>query len=100
MADTTGKNQYSNTPIADFYLDLAVLPTAAQILANRKPDDLVVAPKYQYRMDLLSYDLYGTSNYWWIIAMINRNQIQDPIRDLKSGMTIQVLSKADINGLV
>jgi hypothetical protein len=96
----TGGNQYSNTPITDFYLDLAVLPTAAEILANRTPVSLVVNPKYQYRMDLLSYDLYGTSNYWWIIALINRNQIQDPIRDLVSGMTIQVLSKSDINGIV
>lgn len=100
MAESTGSNQYNNTPITDFYLDIAVLPTQAEILANKHPVDMVVAPKYQYRMDLLSYDLYGTSNYWWVIALINRNQIQDPIRDLKSGMTIQVLSKSDINGIV
>jgi hypothetical protein len=51
-------------------------------------------------MDLLSYDLYGTSNYWWVIALINRNQIKDPIRDLKAGMTLLVLSKSEISGVV
>ena len=100
MSETTGLNQYSNTPVTDFYLDIASLPKAADILANKTPVSLVVNPKYQYRMDLLSYDLYGSSNYWWVIALINRNQIQDPIRDLKSGMTIQVLSKSDLNGIV
>lgn len=96
----TGNNQYKNTPITDFYLDHAVLPTAEDVLSGKKPTYLVIDPKYQYRMDLLSYDLYGTSNYWWVIALINRNQIKDPIRDLKAGMTLLVLSKAEISGVV
>lgn len=96
----TGNNQYKNTPITDFYLDLAVLPTAAELVNGKTTETIVVDPKFQYRPDLLSYSLYGNSNYWWTIALINRNQIKDPIRDLKAGMVIRVLSKTDIVGVV
>ncbi len=97
---TTGKNQYANTPIRDFYLDLAKMPTAADITAGKVTETIVVGPKYQHRPDLLSYSLYGNSSYWWVIALINRNQLQDPVRDLKTGMVLRVLNKADIAGVV
>lgn len=96
----TGNNQYSSTPITDFYLDLAVLPTAAELVGNKKTETLVVEPKFEHRPDLLSYALYGNSNYWWTIVLINRNQLKDPIRDLKAGMVLRVLSKTDIAGVV
>jgi len=44
--------------------------------------------KYEYRPDLLSYDLYGTPNYWWIFMVVNPNKIKDPIYDFKAGLTI------------
>lgn len=97
---TTGKNQYASTNINDFYLDLAKLPSAADIVAGKTTETIVVGPKYQHRPDLLSYSLYGNSNYWWIIALLNRNQLQDPIRDLKAGMILRVLNKADIAGVI
>jgi hypothetical protein len=97
---TTGKNQYSDTPIQDFYLDLAQLPTAAEVANGRTIETIVVGPKYQHRPDLLSFSLYGNSSYWWVIALLNRNQLQDPIRDLKTGMVLNVLNKADIVGVV
>lgn len=96
----TGNNQYKNTPITDFYLDLAELPTAAELVNGKSTETIVVDPKFQHRPDLLSYALYGNSNYWWTIVLINRNQIKDPIRDLKAGMVIRVLSKTDIVGVV
>ena len=97
---TTGRNQYSATPVTDFYLDIAKFPTAADLLKNKTPEIIVVDPKFQNRPDLLSYELYGNSSYWWVIALINRNQLRDPIRDLKTGMVLRVLNKADIAGVV
>jgi nucleoid-associated protein YgaU len=97
---TTGKNQYADTPIQDFYLDLAQLPTAAEVANGKTIETIVVGPKYQHRPDLLSFSLYGNSSYWWVIALLNRNQLQDPIRDLKTGMVLNVLNKADIAGVV
>jgi hypothetical protein len=97
---TTGKNQYLDTPIKDFYLDLANLPKAEDVVYGKNVETIVVDPKFQYRPDLLSYSLYGNSNYWWVIVLINRNQLRDPIRNLKAGMVLRVLSKADIAGVV
>lgn len=96
----TGTNQYSQTEITDFYLNLAKFPTATELLDGRTAQYITVEPRYEHRMDLLSYNLYGNSKYWWVIALLNRNQIQDPIRDLKSGMQIRILSLGDIKRLV
>ena len=100
MINTTGQNQYKNTKIVDFYLDIANLPTADDLLQNKIPVYVVVDPKYQHRLDLLSFKLYGNSALWWLIVLLNRNQLQDPIRDLKAGMTLRTLSPADIKGLI
>ncbi len=97
---TTGKNQYATTQVNDFYLDLAKLPTAKDLIRNKKPQYVTVAPKFEHRPDLLSYELYGNSSYWWVIALLNRNQLQDPIRDLKAGMVLTVLSPSDAKGIV
>jgi hypothetical protein len=97
---TTGKNQYSFTPITDFYLDIANFPEVRELLRNKSPELYTVTPKHQHRPDLLSYDLYGNSNYWWVIVLLNRNQLQDPIRDLEAGMVLRVLSRTDISGVI
>lgn len=97
---TTGRNQYSSTPVTDFYLDIATFPTAEELLRNKTAENIVVDPKFEYRPDLLSYDLYGSSNYWWVIVLLNRTQLQDPIRDLKPGMVLRVLPKSAINGII
>jgi len=97
---TTGRNQYSATPVSDFYLDIAKLPTVEELLKNKTPEVIVVDSKFEYRPDLLSYELYGNSSYWWIIVLLNRTQLQDPIRDLQAGMVLRVLPRTAINGLI
>lgn len=99
LSSSTGLNQYANTNVKDFYLDIANLPTAESLLQGKQPEFITVAPKFQYRLDLLSYDLYETSVYWWVILLLNRNQLKDPIRDLRAGMVLRVLSPKDIQGV-
>jgi len=96
---TTGFNQYANTNIKDFYLDIANLPTAESLLRGKEPEFITVSPRFQYRLDLLSYSLYQTSNYWWLIFLLNRNQLKDPVRDLRGGMILRVLSLKDVQGI-
>lgn len=96
----TGKNQYSTVPMVDFYLGHAEFPTAQELLQNKTAEFITVEPKFQHRPDLLSYDLYQNSNYWWIIVLLNRDTLKDPIRDLKSGMTLRVLSLQAVKGIV
>lgn len=97
---TTGRNQYSATPVTDFYLNIAKLPTADQLLKNKTAEIIVVDSKFEHRPDLLSYSLYGNSSYWWVIALLNRTQLEDPMRDLKAGMMLRVLPKSAINGVI
>lgn len=40
------------------------------------------------RPDLLANDLYGDPSLWWVIGV--RNGMEDPIHDLKLGITIYI----------
>jgi len=96
----TGKGLYSKTQIKDFYLDLAKIPTSETMSGNKALEQHIVTPRQQYRPDLLSYDLYGNSNYWWTIVLLNRDQLKDPIRDLKAGTVLRIVSPNSITGAV
>jgi alpha-L-fucosidase len=71
--DTT--SPYYNTPFTQFYLDKMV---------NRpipvENDDLTftINLTYQYRPDLLAYDLYGTPSLWWVFYQRNPNTLIKP----------------------
>jgi hypothetical protein len=43
---------------------------------------------YQYRPDLLAYDLYGTAKLWWVFYQRNPNTLQAPPLDFTVGKTI------------
>lgn len=53
----------------------------------------VVKQHHLTRIDLLSYDVYGTPYYWWFIA--DRNNIIDPTTELYLGMILQIPSLSD-----
>ena len=40
------------------------------------------------RPDLISYDVYGTTSYWWLVCA--SNNIIDPFEELKAGKTIKL----------
>lgn len=48
---------------------------------------------YQYRPDLLAFDLYGDSALWWVFRARNPNVIDDPIFDFQAGVTIMIPKK-------
>ena len=41
---------------------------------------------YEYRPDLLAYDLYNDSRLWWVFAQRNPNRLIDPLFDFKAGI--------------
>lgn len=45
---------------------------------------------YQYRPDLLSYDLYNDSKLWWVFAQRNPNRLKDPLFDFVAGTQIYI----------
>lgn len=52
------------------------------------PDDelITLEKKYENRPDKLSYDLYGTPEYWWVFQTRNRNVIKHPIWGMTAGI--------------
>lgn len=51
---------------------------------------------YKYRPDLLSYELYQTSQLWWVFALRNPDILIDPVWDFIPGYTIYVPSKESL----
>lgn len=71
----------------------------AQIIPASSNDTLMILDnKYQYRADLLSYDLYGTPQLWWVFMLRNPDVIKDPIWDFVTGITIYAPAKAILSG--
>jgi hypothetical protein len=92
MSTTTysANSPYYTTPSFGQFLDIL---TYRNISAH--PDDVTytINATYQFRPDVLAFDLYGDSGLWWVFAVRNPNTIEDPILDFRAGTTIYVPNK-------
>jgi hypothetical protein len=81
---------YYKTTVFGTFLDIMVPRTI-----TKNPDDVVyqIDRVYQFRPDLLAFDLYGDSALWWVFAARNPNVIEDPLLDFLIGTTIYVPKK-------
>ncbi len=76
---------YYSTGFTQFYLDVMVdrpIP--------KETDDLEfeINQTYQYRPDLLAYDLYGDGGLWWVFYQRNPNSLTSPVIDFVIGKKI------------
>lgn len=46
------------------------------------------------RPDLISYRMYGTVDYWWVVCLVNG--IDNPLEDLKLGTLLKIPTTLDI----
>ena len=88
---------YSLTPQVSFYLGLYV---DRPIPADSTDTLIELNPKYTHRPDLLSFDLYGDTRYWWIFMRRNLDVIRDPIYDFIPGIEIHIPTKDRILKIV
>lgn len=52
---------------------------------------MTITPVYEYRPDLLAYDLYGNSKLWWVFSARNPNLLgPDPYFNMKTGLGIYI----------
>ena len=91
------RSPYADTTQTSWYL--------RQLNLRRIPADgtdraISIASKYSERPDLLSFDLYGTTDFWWIFGVRNPNVIEDPIFDLQAGVEIFVPTRDRLNELL
>lgn len=59
----------------------------------RLPSDVLmtITKVYEYRPDLLAFDLYSDSRLWWVFAARNPNRLgPDPYFDFVTGINIYI----------
>ena len=93
MAKYSNTSPYFETREVADYLDILNPRT---LTAEQDDQSYTVERTYAYRPDLLAYDLYGSPRLWWVFAQRNPDQIEDPIYDLKPGVTIQLPKKENL----
>ena len=87
MANYDATSPYFETGYSQFFLD---------VMVNRpipkEDDDLTftINTTYQYRPDLLAYDLYGIAGLWWVFYQRNPNTLTAPPWDFLAGKTIYI----------
>jgi hypothetical protein len=88
---------YYNTPINTMYLDI----WGERKIPEHPTDQLIeIEPKHEGRPDMLAFDLYGSTDYWWIFMVRNRNLIENPIYDLVAGLQIWVPQKNRLQTII
>jgi hypothetical protein len=76
---------YYSTPSFGPFMDVIDYRTI-----SKKIDDVIftITNTYEYRPDMLAYDLYGDSGLWWVFRARNPNALEDPLLDFRAGVTI------------
>lgn len=88
---------YGKTDFYGNFLDLINLPAIPKL----KDDQFFTVNRtYQFRPDLLAYDLYGDAALWWVFAVRNPNTIRDPVFDMKPGVKIFLPKKQTITAAI
>lgn len=85
MANYSTVSPYALTPYSQFFLDVMVdrpIP--------KQTDDILftINQTYQYRPDMLAYDLYDQAGLWWVFYQRNPNTLTAPPWDFEAGQQI------------
>lgn len=85
MANYDSTSPYFETGYSQFYLDVMVNRPIP-----REDDDqtFVINTTYQYRPDMLAFDLYDNATLWWVFYQRNPNTLTAPPLDFKEGTLI------------
>jgi hypothetical protein len=79
---------YSTNVTTDKFLDVL---TYRSIPKNQSDVVFTITDVYQYRPDLLAFDLYNDARLWWIFAERNPNKLgYDPYFDFTTGTEIYI----------
>ena len=65
---------------------------------TKNPDDVLykIDTVYEYRPDMLAFDLYGDSALWWVFAQRNPNVLKDPLFGFRAGVQIYIPKKTTL----
>ena len=85
MAQYDATSPYYQTGYSQFFLE-----TMVNRPIPKENDDLTftINATYQYRPDLLAFDLYSNAGLWWVFYQRNPNTLQAPPMDFVVGTLI------------
>jgi len=85
MAQYDATSPYYQTGYSQFFLE-----TMVNRPIPKENDDIsfTINTTYQYRPDLLAFDLYGNAGLWWVFYQRNPNTLQAPPMDFAVGTLI------------
>ena len=85
MAQYDATSPYYETGYSQFFLE-----TMVNRPIPKENDDLTftINTTYQYRPDMLAFDLYGNAGLWWVFYQRNPNTLQAPPMDFVVGTLI------------
>ena len=85
MAVYDSLSPYFLTPTTQFYLD----PMVNRPIPKETDDQYFqINQTYQYRPDLLAFDLYDQPGLWWVFYQRNPNTLSMPPWDFAAGTNI------------
>jgi hypothetical protein len=85
MASYNSTSPYYTTGYDQFFLDVMVNRPIPKEVDDRI---MVINQTYQYRPDLLAFDLYDSADLWWVFYQRNPNTLTAPPLDFKVGAKI------------
>lgn len=87
MATYSPTSPYFTTPYVQTYLDVMT-----DRPVPREVDDTLfeINQTYQYRPDLLAFDLYKQPGLWWVFYQRNPNTLIAPPWDFAAGISIYI----------
>jgi hypothetical protein len=87
MAAYSSASPYFETGTTQFYLDVMV----DRPIPKETDDNLFqITQVYQYRPDLLAFDLYDDAGLWWVFYQRNPNTLIAPPWDFAVGVEIYI----------
>jgi hypothetical protein len=87
MAAYSSDSPYYETSYTQFYLDVMV----DRPIPKETDDNLFqITQVYQYRPDLLAFDLYDDAGLWWVFYQRNPNTLIAPPWDFAVGVEIYI----------
>jgi hypothetical protein len=85
MAEYNSTSAYFTTGYSQYFLDIM---TNRPLPKESDDQEMEINQTYQYRPDLLAYDLYGTPELWWVFYQRNPNTLTKPPLDFATGVRI------------
>lgn len=93
------KNSFLRNAVSlnEKFLDVTKLPKIRESVYD---EDYTIDFDVDERPDLLAFKIYGDSNLWWVFALRNPDELIDPIKDFKQGVSIKLPSAESVQNLV